>query len=152
MTGPVPDNDAPVDDEVLLYRLVPCEQCDFADGEWRFQSGAFDNSSDSDGMSVVLGDTLAALERTPSDLPETVVNWPEAKDPDRFGVAVLQTKFVRDNEQQEVVRTPVEIEDAHGDVRGEKNRARRKRLKKHAEQVGWIVAPRVEPDEVGLIA
>ena len=128
----LPAADAPVADNVALFRLVPTDQCAAVDGEWEFQSAAFDNN-DGDDMSVVLGDTLALLERVPEDLPARIF-----QDPARWGVAVVVTQYVRDEEGQLVLRTPTEMEPAHGDVRGAKNPKRRKRLKKHAE---WVIRP-----------
>ncbi|MBI5103866.1 MAG: hypothetical protein HZB46_02545 [Solirubrobacterales bacterium] len=142
----LPADDAPVGDEVLLYRLIPTSWCTVVDGQWEFQSGAFDNASvlhegeHPDDMSVILSDTLAALGRVPEDLPSTVA-W-EAED--RLGVAVLRTSFVRDEEEQEIRRTPTPDERAHGDVRGKKGSRRRKRFKRHAE---WVVRPTAPPND-----
>jgi hypothetical protein len=140
----LPDTDSPVGDDVLLYRLVPIRWCDVVDGQWEFQSGAFDNSGKlqpgehPDDMSVVLGDTLEALQRLPDDLPARALFGV----PDELGVAVLRANFVRAEEEQEVRRSPNDDEPAHGDVRGKKGAKRRKRLKKHAE---WIVRPAAPP-------
>lgn len=128
----LPADDAPVADDVALFRLVPTDQCNSVDGEWEFQSAAFDNN-DAEDMSVVVGDTLARLTRVPEDLPERIF-----QDPGRWGVAVLVTRYVRHEEAQEVLRTSTVEERAHGDVRGPKNSKRRKRLKKHAE---WVIRP-----------
>ena len=113
------------------------------DGQWEFQSSAFDNATPEDpdecpdDMSVTLGDTLAALDRAAHDLPDYTpwagVNW---------GVAVLEVRYLRHEEQQELRRTPNDMEPAHGDVRGKKNGKRRKRLKAHAD---WIVRPAAPP-------
>lgn len=135
-----------MDDETLVYRLVPVASCDAVDGEWEFQSGAFDNATpltddeSPDDMSVVLGDALEADDRVPERLPfETTC----AGDPELWGVAVLQVGFLRKDEEQEVLRTPKQDELAHGDVRGTKNTKRRRRLKKHAR---WVVQPAKRPD------
>jgi hypothetical protein len=131
----------PIADDVRLYRLVPITQCDVIEGEWEFQSAAFDNatprdpSESSDDMSVVLSDVLELLSREPAALPQETP-WIEAED--HWGVAVLETSFVRGEEAQEVRRTPEPDERAHGDVRGTKNSKRRKRLKKHAR---WVIQP-----------
>lgn len=130
----IPADDVPVGDDVVVYRLVPTTWCDVIEGEWAFQSGAFDNSSgDDQAMSVVLGDTLDALTGTPDDLPES----------EQWGVAALQAAFLRHEEQQDLRRSPLpgsqEMRDcAHGDVIGPKNQKRRRRLKKHAR---WVVPP-----------
>lgn len=140
----LPPRDSHVEDGVLLYRLVPTRWCEVIEGEWVFQSGAFDNATplapgDSpDDMSVCLGDTLEALHRDPRDLPRDTP-W---TDDEEWGVAVLETAFVRDEIKQEVLRTPQEEEPAHGDVRGKKNSKRRKKLKEHAR---WLVPPAMPP-------
>jgi hypothetical protein len=142
----LPALDAPVDDETLVYRLIPVGSCKAVDGQWEFQSGAFNNATPlhdgepQDDMSVVLGDELEALGRVPATLP---VESPPGGDPQLWGVAKLQVGFLRHQEQQEILRTPKDDEQAHGDVRGAKNPARRKRLKKHAE---WVVQPAKRPD------
>jgi hypothetical protein len=116
------------------------------DGEWEFQSAAFDNATpltDDEpphDMSVALSDTLGALDRAPERLPYDGA-CPD-DDPDRWGVAVLRVDFLRNKEQQEILRTPRDDEPAHGDVRGTKNSSRRRRLKKHAE---WVVRPASQP-------
>lgn len=139
----LPALDAPVEDDTLVYRLVPVDACDAVDGKWEFQSGAFDNSTPideserDDQMSVVLGDTLGALDRIPEQLP---VETPCAGEPERWGVAKLNTGFLRGEVSQEILRTPEPEEPAHGDVRGAKNPKRRKKLKRHAE---WVVEPQV---------
>ena len=113
------------------------------DGQWEFQSGAFDNatpmSADEppDDMSVVLGDTLEILGRSANRLPlETP--WTDEK----WGVAVLEASYVRGEIGQEIFRTPEEREPAHGDVRGKKTSKKRKRLKAHAR---WLVRPAAPP-------
>jgi hypothetical protein len=55
---------------------------------------------------------------------------------------VLQVGFLRNDEKQEVLRTPNDDEPAHGDVRGAKNPKRRRRLKEHAE---WVIRPALQP-------
>lgn len=133
----LPADDAPVGQDVPLYRLVPTDSCDAIEGKWVFQSAAFDNAtpltSDEhpDDMSVVLGDTLTALERVPQGLPQT------RPDSERWGVAVLLAEHVYE-QQQAVLRTPSDEEPAHGDVRGRKGQKLRRRLKKKAR---WVVPP-----------
>jgi hypothetical protein len=135
--------DPPVGDDVLVYRLVPTHQCDVIEGQWEFQSAAFDNASPEaaddcpDDMSVVLGDTLASLGRSPEALP-TDTPWAG----EDYGVAVLRVGYLSDEEQQVVLRTPEDAEPAHGDVCGKKGSKRRKRLKKHAS---WAVRPAADP-------
>jgi hypothetical protein len=84
-------------------------------------------------MSVVLGDTLVALDRDPSALAERA--YPGNAD---WGVAVMAAGCVTQVPEQTLHRTPTESEPAHGDVRGKKNSGRRKRLKKCAE---WLIPP-----------
>jgi hypothetical protein len=135
-----PADDAPVPDRTPLYRLVPTNQCEAREGQWIFHGGAFDNTSDTDDMSVVLDDTLRALQRAPDDLPERTF-----PDPDRWGVAVIHDAgYLRDDEEQEIRRTPrteEPPEPAHGDVRGKKNKTRRRRIKQRAEWVRHPAAP-----------
>jgi hypothetical protein len=128
-----------------VYRLVKVDACEAVDGHWEFQSGAFDNATPlndgerDDEMSVVLGDTLSALGRRPEKLP---IETPCSGDPDHWGVAKLNAGFLQKDQAQEIHRTPIEAEPAHGDVRGPKNGRRRKRLKKHAT---WVVEPQKPP-------
>lgn len=139
----LPANDARVQDPTLLYRLVPTDQCDVVDGQWVFQSGAFDNNDDDD-MSVVLEDTLLALGRTPDDLPNRTFPGQEG----RWGVAVIQDAgYLQNHEGQEIRRTPRTEEPperAHGDVHGPKLSKRRKKIKKHAE---WVLPPSAPVEE-----
>ena len=90
-------------------------------------------------MSIVLDDTLTAVGRSASDLP-VETTWLENSDD--WGVAKLECGFLRNDEDQAILRTPNDDEDAHGDVRGEKNRSRRRRLKKHAV---WVLRPSSPP-------
>ena len=142
----MPALEAPVADETDVYRLIPVASCDVIDGQWEFQSGAFDNSTPlrdgerDDEMSVVLQDTLAALDRLPERLP---IETPCSGDPELWGVARLNIGFLRKDEEQEIIRSPKEDEPAHGDVRGTKNTKRRRRLKKHAE---WVIRPSKDPE------
>ena len=133
----------PVGDDVVVFRLIPTSSCDVVDGNWEFQSGAFDNASPEfegdadDCMSVVLGDHLVVLDRLPQNLPaETPWTGPD------YGVAALEVGFLRNVEDQEILRTPSPVEPAHGDVKGAKNPKRRRRLKKHAV---WVIRPAVPP-------
>lgn len=133
----LPADDDPIGPATPIYRLVPVEQCEPLDGAWMFGSGAFDNSSEEgfeNEMSVVLGDTLVLLDRDPSDLPQRAY----ADQPERWGVAVLEAGCITDVNEQTIHRTPTEHERAHGDVRGNKNSKRRRRLKKCAT---WVIPP-----------
>jgi hypothetical protein len=134
-----------VPDDGYVFRLIPVGSCDVVDGQWEFQSGAFDNASplsddeSSLDMSVALGDALEALGRLPEHLP---IETPCAGRPELWGVAMLQIGYLRNKEDQEILRTRQDDELAHGDVRGVKNTKRRRRLKKHAK---WVIRPALQP-------
>jgi hypothetical protein len=129
---------------VLVYRLIPTYWCEAVDGQWEFKSGAFDNATPGeegespDDMSVIVGDTLAALGRIPDAIP---AETPWAGDD--YGVARLEVGWLREEAKQETLRSPEEEEPAHGDVRGKKNGKRRKKLKAHAR---WVVRPTTPPN------
>jgi hypothetical protein len=143
----LPAIDAPVADDTYVFRLVPTWSCEVIDGEWEFQSAAFDNSSPeapghpADDMSVVLGDTLAVLGRTPETLPS---GTPERGG--EWGVAMLRAGYLVHDESQTLVREPTTSEPAHGEVRGKKNSRRRRRLKLHAT---WVIRPQRTPEDDG---
>lgn len=143
----MPAVDAPIADSDEVYRLIKVADCKAENGKWMFQSLAFSNATPledaerDDEMSVVLEDTLAALERAPEDLP---TEGPFPGGPHGWGVARLSVGFVRkENSKQEVLRSPNDEEPAHGDVRGNKPPACRKRLKKHAT---WVIEPQATPE------
>jgi hypothetical protein len=124
-------NDPSIADPTDLYRLIhPTLDIAWDDDEsrWRVKSSAFQNAHDSDSMSVVLGDTLAASGRQPEDARQSM--------PDRF-VAALTAGEVR-HEEQGVVRDATPDEPAHGNVVGEKKPKRRQRF---ARMARWIVEP-----------
>lgn len=129
----------------MIYRLVRVGDCEAVNGHWCFQSNAFDNASQRtddehpDDMSVVLGDTLAALGREPGKLPDETSWINVAED---WGVAALEARYLTQEEEQVILRTP-NAEPAHGDVRGKKGSSRRKRIKKHA---WWICQPAKRPE------
>lgn len=79
-------------------------------------------------MSVVLGDTLAEEGRSPRQAL--------AEHPDFFLVAI--TAADAEEQDQEVKRTPLETEPAHGDVIGKKPKRVARALRDQAE---WVVAP-----------
>jgi hypothetical protein len=114
--------------------------CERVENGWEFRSAAFSNSTETgfeNEMSVVLGDTLIALERRADDLP--VFTFPHDGEHAGWGVAKLLTETVRTIiGGQEVVRSPNDDEPAHGDVCGPKNPKRRKRIKKNAS---WVIEP-----------
>jgi hypothetical protein len=135
----VPADDDPIPDELPLYRLVKTTQCKPTDGSWELTPLAFCNPSNSDEMSVILRDTLEALGRDTGDLPERTF----PADPELWGVAVIEeTRFLRDEEEQEVRRSRTETERAHGDVCGHKGGGRRKRIWRRAE---WVFPPPTPP-------
>jgi len=118
-----------VADETRLYRRVPPHQND----GWvrdenrdciRLSSAVFSPKS----MSVLLGDTMEAEERPPLNALEEY--------PDHFLVAI--TAGAARAQAQEVNRTPIPEEPAHGDVVGKKTRGRRRALCSEAE---WLKAP-----------
>jgi hypothetical protein len=92
------------------------------------KSSAFQNTSNTDQMSIVLGDRLAQLRRPREDARATRPDW---------FVVSLSAGDVR-GEEQGVVRDPTTDEAAHGNVVGEKKPARRRRLRDMAQ---WVVAP-----------
>jgi hypothetical protein len=79
-------------------------------------------------MSVLLGDTMEAEGRPPLSALENY--------PDHFLVAI--TAGAARAQEQEVKRTPIPEEPAHGDVVGKKTRGRRRALCAEAE---WVKAP-----------
>jgi hypothetical protein len=99
-----------------------------AEGGMRISSGAFQNSSGTKGMSVVLDDTLADEERSPVSL---LADFPG------FGLVSLTAGFCID-EEQTVERVAVTEELAHGEVIGEKPKSRRRRFAAVAE---WVADP-----------
>ena len=120
-----------VPDDVVLYRLLNPEHditWDENDRQWIIKSSAFQNTSRTDRMSIVLGDTLEASGRPPEDARRSKPTW---------YVAAITTRLVR-NEEQDVQRTPRPEEEAHGDVIGDKGKARRRRF---VAAAWWIVSP-----------
>jgi hypothetical protein len=99
-----------------------------ADGGIRVSSGAFQNSSNSEGMSVLLEDALEAEERTAAS---TISAYPS------FGLVSVTAGFCF-TEDQAVERVPEDNDPAHGEVIGEKSQGRRKRFAKAAS---WVVQP-----------
>lgn len=79
-------------------------------------------------MSVLLGDTLDDEGREPL---QTLVEYP-----DNFLVAI--TAAAAREQEQEVERTPLDEEPAHGEVVGKKTKGRKRAL---AAAAVWIKAP-----------
>jgi hypothetical protein len=123
-------HELPIGDSTDLFRLVPPLDVDWDenDGTWIVKSSAFQNTSGTNQMSVVLGDRLAELGRPPEDARHSM--------PERFVVA-LTAGEVR-GEEQEVERAATPIEPAHGNVVGDKGKTRRRRF---AALARWIVDP-----------
>lgn len=91
-------------------------------------------------MSVLLGDTLEAEDRPPLDALDGY--------PDHFLISI--TAGLARAQGQEVERTPLPNEPAHGDVVGKKTRGRRRALRAAAE---WVKAPEeLCPDEMMVAA
>ena len=127
----MPAADAPVLDDVLLYRAVHSERLVWDDERQcrRISSAAFMNTSGTSDMSVVLGDQLHEDRRAPGSILASFT-------PDH-GLVSLTAGIVRSLEQA-VVRSPNNAEPAHGDVVGKKNGRRRREL---AAVARWVCPP-----------
>jgi hypothetical protein len=90
----------------------------------RVSSAAFS----SEGLSVVLEDTLLEGGRQPSDVL--------SDHPDEYLVSIT-AELVREHDQA-VVRTPTDEEPAHGEVVGKKTKGRRRAF---AAESLWVVPP-----------
>jgi hypothetical protein len=126
----LPD-DPSISDETPLYRrLHPQLHVQWDENRQcrRFTSGAFQNTTGTLEMSVVLGDTLEVLGRE----PETVL----ADRPDWYLVSLLAGR-ARAHDQG-IVRDPLDSEPAHGNVVGEKPTPRKRALAREAE---WVIGP-----------
>jgi PAS domain-containing protein len=127
----VAPDDLTIDDTTLIYRLLNPDfdvAWDEDDGRWIVRSRAFQNSTGTDRMSVVLGDRMEEDDRPPEDACRTKPDW---------YVVSLVARQVRD-EEQEIERDSLQEEPAHGNVVGSKPRNRRKRF---AEVAEWVVMP-----------
>lgn len=128
-----------VTEDILVFRLVSSKICKYADGEWILTSPAFGNNrprtadAPDDEMSVVLEHKLNELNRKPENLPADTA-WTD----ETYGVAKIPAAYLRDEEEQTIYFTPLDIEPAHGDVVGEKDKSRRKSIREHAE---WVIPP-----------
>jgi hypothetical protein len=124
-----PEDDLTIEPETSLYHRVPDNEDHIVDdqnrGCRRLSSAAFIGKYE---MSVVLGDRLAELDREPADALGDY--------PGQF-LARFSAVMVRELDQI-VVRSPLDIEPAHGDVIGKKTRSVARAL---ARQACWIVAP-----------
>src|SRR5215203_6123735 len=129
-TAAMPPDDASVADSVDVYRLIPefYVAWDEDDARWRVSSGAFQNSSRTDRMSVVLGDTLQEGGRSPENARRSKPEW---------YVVAIEARDYR-AEEQGMERDPQPDEEAHGNAVGEKKKGRRRRF---AELARWVVAP-----------
>lgn len=119
----------PVQPETNLYRrVIPKLEdgyvLDEEDDCLRLSSAAFVGQE----MSVFMGDTMEEEGREPLDAL--------TKEPTFFLVAITAADAVA--AEQEVMRTPLDDEPAHGDVVGKKTRGRRRAL---ARAATWLKAP-----------
>lgn len=121
-------DDATVTNETRLYRRVSPQFIKPEGDTFRVSSGAFQNTSGTNEMSVSLGDTLEEIGTEPASLLD---DFPG------YGLVSLTAGLVR-GEEQTVRRSPTEQDPAHGDVIGEKSGGRRKRF---ARQLEWAVLP-----------
>jgi hypothetical protein len=114
--------DAPVPEETKLYRRVHPTQLhwDDNDGCLRPTSSAFKGEEMSIGLGDVLEDEQRDIESLASDKPT-------------HSLVSLTAGYVEGEEDQQVRRTPLQEEPAHGDVCGEKTQGRRKRFAFAAE-------------------
>jgi hypothetical protein len=118
-----------VDPAVLvLRRISPQQIAATPEGGIRISSGAFQNTSGTDGMSVVMEDSLRNEGRGAEEL---VAPYPG------FGLISLTTGLCIE-EEQEVRRLPVDEEPAHGEVLGKKTKGRSKRF---AAAADWVIRP-----------
>jgi hypothetical protein len=127
----VAPDDPSVSDATLLYRLLnPDYDVDWDHDErrWIVKSRAFQNSTGTDRMSVVLGDQMEVAQRPPEDACRTKPDW---------YVVSLTAREVRD-EEQEIERDSLHDEPAHGNVVGAKPKRRRRQFVHLAE---WVVMP-----------
>lgn len=122
-------NGAVVDPAVLvLRRISPQQMKPLPSGGIRISSGAFQNTSGTEGMSVVMEDTLRDEGRAAQELIAPYLG---------FGLVSLTTGLCIE-EEQEVRRLPVDEEPAHGEVLGKKTKGRSKRF---AGAADWVIRP-----------
>lgn len=108
-------------DEDDLYRRFPDE---YLNDDGNLSSAAFQNTSGTEDMSVDLA-RLTTPERA-------------ALDNESFGVATVKAGFARSNNQI-VLHSPLEDNNAHSTVRGKKTRGIKKKL---AESAHIILRPK----------
>jgi hypothetical protein len=113
---------------LVLRRISPQQIAATPEGGIRISSGAFQNTSGTDGMSVVMEDTLRDEGRGAEEL---VAPYPG------FGLVSL-TAGLCVEEEQEVRRLPVDAEPAHGEVLGKKTKGRSRRF---AAAADWVIRP-----------
>src|SRR4051794_11742609 len=103
-------DDATIGDECLLYRWLRCRDVkwDHNLGRHRPTSAAFQNTTDTEEMSIVLGDTLARDGRAPAEIANPYL-------------ASLQACCARAMSQV-IQRDAIPEEPAHGLVVGDKSR------------------------------
>lgn len=130
MVGDDRPDDLSVADDVQLWRRVPPWHFEPTDAPTRPSSAAFDNDPDGEPMSVVLGDEVLAVGRSPVSV---------LRHHPGFALTALTAGQVRDDGNG-VVRDPLPDEPAHALVVGVKSRGARRRWAKSAR---WVVEPGV---------
>jgi len=127
-----PDDLSILDDAELWRRIPPAQivlDQNHPDGPIRRPStGAFDNSSDEEAMSVLLAAIVLEAGRTPRD---TLIRFAS------FGLVGFTAGLVRAHEQI-VVREPEPEEPAHAAVVGRKSKALKRTL---ARTSRWVILP-----------
>ena len=136
MTAQGLGDDVSIRDECELFRRVMINPgvhiiWDNNLGRWRPTSAAFRDHKNGSPMSVVLGDILVELGRTPDDVLDGHVG---------LALAVITAGLARQNNQG-VVKDPLPEEPAHAHVVGEKKKASRAM----AKAAGWVVDPGLPP-------
>lgn len=129
-SGGEPEDDLSVAGPTLLYRWVPPVHIRRTDSGVECRDAAFRNfpNKETNRMSVVLQDTLEALDRE----PDTIL-----VDRAGYGLVAITAADVRE-EDQRVLRSPQPYELAHGDVWGTKTAGRSRRL---AQKATWVIEP-----------
>lgn len=125
-----PEDDVSIPNPTLLYRWVPPNHIRRTDNGVECRDGAFKNFPNPETlrMSIVLEDTLRALDREPASVLQGRPG---------YGLVALTAEQVREAEQR-VVRSPTPEEPAHGDVWGTKTPSRRRHF---AQLARWVVVP-----------
>ncbi|MDP2200826.1 MAG: hypothetical protein Q8K07_02315 [Methylicorpusculum sp.] len=123
-------DDETIGADTFLYRRIlnqpdpPVRQIVWDDNKqcWRPSSVAFDNHPNGSPMSVAIDDTLKANNLSPDSL---LVGHED------FSLAIFTAKVARDNNQG-VIRKPLDNDPAHGEVFGKKTKSVKKALAKNS--------------------